>query len=117
MNMNTITIQKLSELMFLIPDAYNKQIMLSKKDPITDGRYFDCDLYDLQSNQKMPDLKKGGYVYWKVMFSDKYEVPFYNEELGGGKIGYIGIPEWLFKNYLAGKSDYIACRQVKLICE
>lgn len=113
--METMKFKRLSDLMYLIPDAYNNQIKQCITDPIWDGKYFDCDLYNYQSEPKEYDLEKDGYVYWKIMYSTGYESIFYNNELGGGNEGFIGIPKWLYNYYLQGKANFISWRQVQIL--
>lgn len=113
--MNKTKLNRLSDLMCMIPDAYNSQVKQCISDPIWDGKYFDCDLYNYQSEPKEYDFEKNGYVYWKVMYSIGFESIFYDEEFGGGNEGFIGIPKWLYNYYLQGKAKFISCRQVQLI--
>lgn len=107
--------KRLKDLMYMIPDAYNTQIKQGKRNPISDGRYFDCDLYNYQSTPKEYDLEQDGYVYWKIMYSIGYENIYYDGDFGGGNVGYIGIPKWLYQYFLQGKSNFISWRQVQLI--
>lgn len=107
--------KNLKDLMYMIPDAYNTQIKQGMIDPISDGQYFDCDLYNYQSNPKDYDIEQNGFVYWRVMYGIGFDVVFYNEELGGGREGLLGIPKWLYQYFLQGKSNFISWRQVQLI--
>ncbi|MFJ1411734.1 hypothetical protein [Capnocytophaga canimorsus] len=106
---------KLSDLMYMIPDAFNKQVKMTRIDPLPDGRYFDCDLYGAQTQPKEPMVGQDGYVYWQVHYCICFEASYVHADDEERKVGLLGIPKWLYQWYLQGRANYISPRQVRMV--
>jgi len=109
--LNTKQMDNLEALMCELPDAYNRQIRMTKTDAIVDFNYFDCEMYSWQREPKEPIIENG-VAKWKIYYN------YYNDIDENGKIiysdGYLSIPSWLYYKYLNGDYDFISCRKVLL---
>jgi hypothetical protein len=106
--MKNLDAEKLSDLMCMIPDAMNQQVKMTVSNPVRDGRYFDCEMYDWQSEPVEPEIV-GEFAKWECMCSFGYASEYYE-----GDVRTIKIPAWLYRLYLEGRAKFISWRQVQV---
>jgi len=112
-NLTEKQLENLKDLMCVLPDSYNKQVRQTIPNAVGDAYYFDCDMFDWQSEPVEPYIEKG-FAKWRITYSIGYASQWYLEELGGMRQGTISIPAWLYNKFINGEYDYISWRKVML---